>query len=251
MNEETSAALLAALVALRDEAGKRLEAAQSAVTAANALPKGTRGKRDAITAADATRTAALGVWNEMRAKIREAMRSKVKAVVEASLATLDHRDSDPVLSKIVSARRDKRRQVAITWEGRYWGVHARVSFDRFGLPEYIELGMLATPDEHLAQVTRWIERATTEDAKADAKVFLDAPDAHPLAHFGSSVTVSRGHGDHRNTYGVNGSTFSTHDDGEAQRLRILHDVAWHLRFVLNAADLPKVEDLEEILDGNG
>jgi len=249
MKDTTTTALLAALSALRDEASKRVEAAQASLTAAQALPKGKRGKRDAVTQADANRTAAWGLLNEIKAKIREAMKGDARAAVEAALATLDHRDADPILRQALAARHDKRRQAAIHPDDTAHGVHVRVSLDRFGLPNYIELSMLATPDEHRKTVEMWLARATTDEQKAAAQVYLDNPEAHPLDHFGSSVTISLGHGDTRNTYGVNGSTFSTHNDDEAARLRTLHDVAWHLRSALNDADLPKQEELEKILDG--
>ena len=250
-NDTQTPALLAVLIALRDEAAKRHTDAHAGVTAAQALPKGKRGKREAVTLADAKRTAAAESLAGIKGKIREAMKAKARSVVESCLATLDHRDADPILRQALAARHDKRRQAAIRPDDTAHGVHAHVSLDRFGLPDYIELSRLATPSERQEQVARWIAQAKTPEAKAEAQAFLDHPEAHPLSHFGSSVTLSRGHGEHRNTYGVNGSTFNTHDEEEAVRLRTLHDVAWHLRSALNDADLPKVEELEEILDGNG
>lgn len=243
--------LLTTLVALRDEATKRLDTARLAVATATDAPKGTKGKRDAIARATGEQATAAEALLSITRKIREAMRSKAKAIVEASLATLDHRDADPILRQALVARKDERRQAAITLDGNPHGVHIRVSLDSYGLPDYIELHLLSNEAERREQIDRWLSQAKTPEALAKIQPYIDKPDENPLTHFGSSVTLSRGHGKNRNTYGVNGSTFSTHDDDEAARLRTLHDVAWHLRSALNDADLPKVEDLEQILEGNG
>ena len=251
MNNETTTALLAALVALRDEASNRASNARNQYDAANALPKGTKGKRDAVTTADATLKASTDVLESLRLKIRDAMKVKARAIVAAAMATLDHPNADPIARQVLAARHDPRHQSAVTL-GRHHGVHARVTVDGVGLPSYIELSLLATPAEHREQVERWLSRATTDEGKAAAQVYLDKPDAYPLSHFGSSVTVSRGYGGHSDTYGVNGSTFTVgHDNDLAARLQILHEVAWHLRSALNGADLPKVNDLEDLMEGNG
>lgn len=249
MNNEATTALIAALAALRDEASVRTDNARNQYHAANDLPKGSKGKRDAITTATANLKASTDVLEGLRLKIRAATKGKARAIVEASLATLDHRDADPIIRQVLAARHDPRRQSAVYWDDCPHGVHARITLDGVGLPSYIELSMLATPAERKAQTDLWIERAKTDEGRAAAQPYIDTPDAYPLSHFGSSVTVSRGYGDKGDTYGVNGSTFSTHDDDEAARLQTLHEVAWHLRSALNGADLPKVNDLEDLLEG--
>ena len=251
MNNETTTALLAALVALRDEASSRADNARNQYHAANALPKGTKGKRDAVTTASATLKASTDVLEGLRIKIRDATKGKARAIVDAAMATLDHRDADPIVRQVLAARYDPRRQSAVYLDDRRYGVHARITLDNVGLPSYIELSMLATLGERKEQVDLWLSRAKTDKDKADAQPYIDNPNAYPLSHFGSSVTVSRGFGEYGDTYGVNGSTFSTHNDDEAARLQILHEVAWHLRSALNDADLPKVNDLEDLMEGNG
>lgn len=235
------------MIALRDAAFERLTTARTAHAEVNALPKGTRGKAARLETTWAVVEAANAAYQDARQAIRKVNRGKAVALVDAALDRLAGVNS--VARQVLVARTDRRRQAAVHVVGHAFGVHVRLSLDAYGMPNYVELSMLATADEYRNQVDHWLSRATTPEARANVQPFIDAPEANPLAHFGSSVTLSRGHGDNANRYGVNGSTFSTHNDDEAARLRLLHAVAWDLMDALNAADLPKAEDLENLVEG--
>lgn len=252
----TTTAVVAALALVRQTADERLDAARRASAEALALPKGTRGKAAKVKATRDEVFAAAEQVAVIRGAVREAHRPLVEALVERTLATLDHRDADPIVRQAMAARHHRLGVSAIRLDddlvGQAFGVHCRLTRDAYGLPQYFELRMLATPDEHRKHVNRWLEKATTPEARADVQPYIDDPGANPIAQGGVSISVGRAWSSSTSTtFSVNASTYQVETDEEATRLRLLIDVAFSLRFSLNAIEMPTPEALENMLEGNG
>lgn len=251
----TTTAVVAALALVRQTADERLDAARRASAEALALPKGTRGKAAKVKATRDEVFAAQEQVAVIRGAVREAHRPLVEALVERTLATLDHRDADPIVRQAMAARHHRLGVSAIRLNddlvGQPYGVHCRLTRDAYGLPQYLELRMLATPDEHRKHVNRWLEKATTPEARADVQPYIDDPGANPIAQGGVSISVGRTWRSDSTTFSVNASTYQVETDEEATRLRLLIDVAFSLRFSLNAIEMPTPEALENMLEGNG
>jgi hypothetical protein len=253
----TSTNALDLIASLLKAAEGRHASALKAVADAIALPKGTRGKRDAVKLAEKERDASFEALRETRQAITEANRSSVNAWLAGIVAGV----SDPVIRQILDSRSTSRRSlVALDLTAYDFGrVFAEVSFDSSGIPTYVEVRKLADREERIEQAKRWLDNATTKEGKEQAEGILANPDAFPYYSGKSSLgSITIGQAWQYNddegkacTYTLNASSWQAESNEDAADAWRLVGAACVVRSKLNASRFPSALEIRTRLETIG